>query len=417
MARIRTVFAIVLLLSSLPYLRAQVLTSTTVDAPISTPPQASVPTHSETPDAVSTPAAATAKVDEPLPPPIKAEPEHGLKELTGRLKEIAQRYDVSRIGSRKIGSGVNFYSIDKETALGRDLAMQVESESKIVRDPVINEYVNRIGQRLVRNSDAKVPFTIKVVDNDEVNAFALPGGFFYVNTGLLMAADNEAELAGVMAHEIAHVAARHATKNATKGDIFNLASIPLIFVGGPAGMAVRNVASIAGPMSFLKFSRDAEREADLLGIEYAYATGYDPRAMIDLFERLDSNTGSKQPKKHPNVLAKAFATHPMNSERIDRAQQEIALLLPPKDSYVETTSEFDQIKARLQNLQGPSRMQINVQTGKPKLRVKDQAEAAARNNAPVPPSGQTQQKTDDTTSDSGPVLRKRDGSAAPPKAN
>ena len=174
---------------------------------------------------------------------------------------LSGKYDVNRIGMRGIGAGMNFYSIEKEQMLGRQLAAEVEHQVRLLNDPVVNEYVNRLGQKLVRNSDAQVPFTIKVVDDDEINAFALPGGFFYVNTGLIQAADNEAELAGVMAHEIAHVAARHATKTATKRDIWDFASIPLIFVGGPVGLAVRQVSQIAVPMSFLKFSRDAEREA------------------------------------------------------------------------------------------------------------------------------------------------------------
>ncbi len=272
---------------------------------------------------------------------------------------------------------MNFYSLDREVAMGRELSQQVEQQSKLLNDPAVEEYVNRIGQQLVRNSDARVPFVIKVIDSDEVNAFALPGGFFYVNTGLLLAADNEAELAGVMAHEIAHVAARHATRNRTKAQMFNLASIPLSMIGGPAVFALRNVAGIAVPLGFMKFSRDAEREADLLGIEYAYKSGYDPRAMVDLFERLDVQT---KDRKKPGLLSKAFATHPMNGERIERAQQEIAYILPARDAYIETTSEFDQIKARLLDLQGGRR--LHIQPGKATLRVKDQASQAAANSRP-----------------------------------
>ena len=230
---------------------------------------------------------------------------------------------------------------------------------------MITEYVNRIGQQIVRNSDAKVPFTIKVVDDDQVNAFALPGGFFYVNTGLLLAADNEAELAGVMAHEIAHVAARHATKNATKGQIWNLASIPLIFVGGPAGLAIREVAGIAVPMSFLKFGRDAEREADLLGIEYEYASGYDPAAFVQFFEKLKA-----QEKQKKNFLAKAFSTHPMTEDRIERAQNEIQTLLPAREQYVVDTSEFEAVKARVAALENRSRIDEDGAV-RPTLRRRD----------------------------------------------
>jgi hypothetical protein len=258
---------------------------------------------------------------------------------------IKKKYDVGKIGDRGIGGGVNFYSLDKEVLLGRELSEEVEQSSKLFTDRVINEYINRIGQNLVRNSDAQVAFTIKIIDSDEVNAFALPGGFFYVNTGLILAAENEAELAGVMAHEIAHVAARHATKNQTKRDIWNIASIPLIFVGGPAAIAVRNFASLAVPMSFMKFSRDAEREADLLGIQYEYATGYDPSAMVNFFERL-----SAKEKHRKNFIARAFASHPMNDDRVRRAQKEMDTMLPPNEEYLLTTSEFDEVKARLLKL-------------------------------------------------------------------
>jgi len=250
-------------------------------------------------------------------------------------------YDVTRIGDRDVGKNLNFYSVEKEEALGKEISQQVEQQAKIVNDPVITEYVNRIGQNLVRHSDAKVPFTIKVVDDEQVNAFALPGGFFYVNTGVLLAADNEAELAGVMAHEIAHVAARHATRNATKQDIWNLASLPLIFVGGPMGAAIRELSGIAFPMSFLKFSRDAEREADFLGLEYQYASGYDPTAFVDFFERLEARE-----KQHSGFMARAFSTHPMNDDRIRRAEAELEML-PARDDYVLTTSEFEQVKSRL----------------------------------------------------------------------
>ena len=280
------------------------------------------------------------------------------------------KYDVTLIGHRNIGNGVNFYSIEREIALGHDLARQVEESSKLVTDPEINEYINRIGQNLVRNSDSRVPFTIKVLDSDEVNAFALPGGFFYVDSGLIMAADTEAELAAVMAHEIAHVAARHATKNMTKQQIWNMASIPLMFIGGPAAYAIAEVASIAVPMGFLKFSRDAEREADMLGLQYDYAAGYDPEAFVQFFEKLKV----EEKKKHSNI-AKMFSTHPMNSERIEAAQNEIRAYLPDRDSYVVDTSEFDAMKARLIALQG--RAQDNCRSGRQSPHTKE-AGAIAR---------------------------------------
>jgi len=263
----------------------------------------------------------------------------------------APKYDVAQIGHRNIGTGLDFYSLDREIALGHQLSMEVERSARLVTDPIVTEYINRIGQNLVRNSDARVPFTIKILDTDEVNAFALPGGFFYVNSGLILAADDEAELAGVMAHEIAHVAARHATKNMTRAQIWNMASVPLIFIGGPIAYAISEVASIAIPMTYLKFSRDAEREADLLGLEYDYAAGYDPHAFVEFFEKLNIDGKKKQ-----SALAKAFATHPMNADRIKAAQDEIRLYLPDRPEYLVNTSEFENVKARLISLENGRRM-------------------------------------------------------------
>ncbi len=246
------------------------------------------------------------------------------------------------IGNRDVGKGVNFYSLEKEIALGKGLAQQVERSAKIIDDPVVSEYVNRIGQNLVRNSDAKVPFTIKVIDSEEVNAFALPGGFFFVNSGLILKADNEAELAGVMAHEIGHVAARHGTRQATKGEIANLATIPLIFMGGWAGYGIRQAASVLIPVGFLKFSRAMESEADLLGLEYMYKTGYDPTAFVDFFEKIETLE-----KRKPGTMAKVFSTHPPTDDRIKESQIRIEKYLKAKPEYVLNTSEFNDVKARL----------------------------------------------------------------------
>ena len=276
-------------------------------------------------------------------PPLIAAPAETAAITPRKHHKIPEKYDVSLIGKRRVDRGVNMYSFDQEQLMGRRMAEDIESGCRLLEDPVVNQYVNELGQRLARNSDVKSPLIIKVVDSDEVNALALPGGFFYVNTGLILAAQNEAELAAVMAHEIAHVAARHATRNMTKMQIWNLASIPLVFFGGPAAMAVRQVSSLAFPMSVMKFSRDAEREADLLGIEYEYASGYDPAAFVNFFERLRANEG----KHNPNIVAKAFATHPMNRDRIDRAQKEIESMLPARDEYIVDTSRFVEVQARL----------------------------------------------------------------------
>ncbi|MGA2989023.1 MAG: M48 family metallopeptidase [Candidatus Korobacteraceae bacterium] len=276
------------------------------------------------------------------------------------------KYNVNKIGERGIGSGLNFYSLDKEIGLGRQLATQVETHAKIIKDPIVSEYVNRLGQTLVRNSDARVPFTIKVIDNDEINAFALPGGFFYVNSGLIMAADNEAELAGVMAHEIAHVAARHATKQMTRSQLFNMAQLPLIFVGGPVAYTLEQAAGLGMPVSFLKFSRDSEREADLLGLEYEYSSGYDPAAFVQFFEKI-----AKEQKQKVSFLAKAFATHPMTGDRIRLAQREIQDLLPARPEYVVDTSEFQDMKAHLATLMSTQRM--HGPHGRPVLHKRERA--------------------------------------------
>lgn len=289
----------------------------------------------------------------PIIPSMVPPPAPSVPIVPPTLKNLPAIDDVNKIGDRRVGKGLDFFSLEHEIAIGREMAHDVEAQSRVLHDPVIEEYINRVGQNLVRNSDAKVPFTIKVLDDDEVNAFALPGGFFYVNSGLILAADNEAQLAGVMAHEIAHVAARHATKNQTREEIFNLVSLPLVFVGGPAGYAAREVLGLAMPLSMLKFSRNAEREADMLGLEYQYAAGYDPEEFVKFFEKLQSGE-----KKHKNFLAKAFSTHPMTKDRVKRAQKEIAEYLPARGEYIIDTSDFDRVKKRLEEIEDEHKIDL-----------------------------------------------------------
>jgi predicted Zn-dependent protease len=308
-----------------------------------------------------------------------------------------KKKDPDAIGDRAVGEGINFYSLEKEIALGKQLAQEVERQAKVIDDPVIAEYVNRVGQNLVRNSDAKVPFTIKVLDTEEVNAFALPGGFFFVNSGLLLKAETEAELAGVMAHEIAHVAARHGTRQATKGDLMQIGTIPLIFMGGWAGYAIRQGAGLAIPMGFLTFSRAYEREADYLGLQYLYKSGYDPTAFVDFFEKIQTLE-----KKKPGSVAKVFSTHPMTDDRIKKAQEEIQTILKPKPEYVVTTSEFNDVKGRLAMMHSKRKVDTNTDPSRPTLR-----RAPGSGNGPVDVNDDgTKPKTDQ---DERPTLKRREG--------
>jgi len=343
---------------------------------------------------------ALAQSPPPTPDPPKAEGSSG--QLQEREQQPVEQQDtvhpknskddVEAIGNRKVGKGPNFYSLEKEIALGKQLAQEVERSSKLIDDPVVTEYVNRVGQNLVRNSDARVPFTIKVIDSDEVNAFALPGGFFYVNSGLILRAQEESELAGVMAHEISHVAARHGTKNATKGQILQLATIPLILLGpaGLAGYGLYEGLNVALPVTFLKFSRDAEREADFLGLQYMYKAGYDPNAYVTFFERIQADE-----KRRPGTIPKVFSTHPPTPERIANAQKEIARILPNRPEYIVTTSEFNNVKERLRNITLARKAQDNG-PGKPTLRTRTEQKQ----------KGQTQGTTD-TTDDDRPTLKRR----------
>src|SRR2546422_497300 len=306
-----------------------------------------------------------------------------------------KKKDPEEIGNRDVGKGVNFYSLEKEIALGKQLAQEVERQAKIIDDPVIAEYVNRVGQNLVRNSDAQVPFTIKVVDAEEINAFALPGGFFFVNTGVLLNADTEAELAGVMAHEIAHVAARHGTRQATRGQIINYASIPLIFMGGWTGYAIRQGAGLAIPLGFLTFSRGFESEADFLGLQYMYKSGYDPTAFVDFFEKIQSKE-----KKKPGTMSKIFSSHPMTDDRIKNSQKSIQDILKAKPEYVVTTSEFNDVKNRLMTMHN-RRKPDDKDANRPRLR-----RAPGGGTIPVDENGNEQKQKEDQ--DERPTLKRRD---------
>jgi len=275
--------------------------------------------------------------------------------------------DVSAVGNRDIGGrGLgNWYSTDSEIKMGKQYADEIEKSTRFITDPVIDEYVNRIGQNIVKNSDCKVPFTIKVIDSDEINAMALPGGFFYVNSGLILAADEEAELAGVMAHEVAHVCAHHAAREMTRANYAQLSMVPLIMLTGYSwtGYGIYEAAQLAIPITFLEFSREFEAQADYLGVQYMYRAGYDPQAFISFFEKIQALE-----KRKPGLVAKAFSDHPQTPDRILHTQEEIAHILPARDEYTVTTSEFDDIKARLARIENKRRLTDTKGITRPSLR-------------------------------------------------
>ena len=352
-------FAAILLVMSLAYPAAYAQQQ----APAATPPATTTP---------QAPAAPQDQTAQSQAPPASTAPSNTVpgqdNGATPSGVKGGSEADVNAIGNRKVGHGPDMYSMEHEIALGKQLAQEVDRVSKFITDPVVTEYVNRVGQNLVRNSDAQVPFTIKVIDSDTVNAFALPGGFFYINSGLILRADEESEMAGVMAHEIAHVCARHGTRNATKGTIMQMATIPLILLGpgGWAGYGLYEGLQFLIPMTYLKFSRDAEREADYLGLQYMYKSGYDPNAFVQFFEKVEADE-----KKHPGTIPRVFSTHPPTPDRIEASQKEITSILPSREEYIVTTSEFDVVKRRLASIEAGQKVQEKkVSKDKPTLRTR-----------------------------------------------
>ncbi len=352
--------------------------STTAPVPASTTPAASSPATS-TP-ATDTTTAASGQTQTPAPDSgnRKALPKAAVttakadtipspgEDLDPHIKKGSEE-DVDAVGTRNIGGrGMgNWYSTNWEISNGKQYSMEIEKSSHLVTDPVVVEYINRVGQNLVRNSDAKVPFTIKVLDTDEINAMALPGGFFYVNSGLILACDSEDELAGVMAHEISHVAAHHAAREMTRMNYMQIGSVPLmIFTQGSwIGYGVYEASQLAVPLTFLSFSRQFESEADFLGVQYMYKAGYDPQGMVSIFEKLDALE-----KHKPGAISKAFSDHPGTPDRIDNVENEIATILPARPEYMVTTSEFDQVKARLARIQNKRGLNDKKNGNKPTLR-------------------------------------------------
>jgi hypothetical protein len=348
----------------------QTIPAATVPAatvPASTTPAPTATTAPSTPKPPEDPSVGkeSAKLSAPAPAKTDSLPSPG-EALDPHIKAGSED-DVNAVGTRNIGGrGMgNWYSTNWEISNGKQYSMEIEKSAHLVTDPVVVEYVNRIGQNIVKNSDCKVPFTIKVIDTDEINAMALPGGFFYVNSGLILAADEEAELAGVMAHETAHVCAHHAAREMTRMNYAQIGSIPLIIMtqGSWTGYGIYEASQLAIPMTFLQFSRQFESEADYLGLQYMYRAGYDPQAFIQFFEKIDALE-----KHKPGTLAKVFADHPQTPDRINRSEDEIATIMPAKPDYIVTTSEFDDVKARLARLENKRKINDPKNGNKPTLR-------------------------------------------------
>jgi len=312
--------------------------------------------------------------------------------------------DVSAVGNRDIGArGLgNWYSTDSEIKMGKQFADEIEKSTRFITDPVVVEYVNRIGQNIVKNSDCKVPFTIKVIDSDEINAMALPGGFFYVNSGLILAADEEAELAGVMAHETAHVCAHHAAREMTRLNYVQIGMVPLMIVlpYDLTGYGIYEAAQLAIPITFLEFSREFEAQADYLGVQYMYRSGYDPQAFISFFEKVQALE-----KRKPGLVAKAFSDHPQTPDRILHTQEEIARILPAKDEYTVTTSEFEDVKARLARIENKRRLTDTKGPNKPSLR---RASTTPDDSGNSGSSGQAGGSSGSDSGDGPPTLHRRD---------
>jgi predicted Zn-dependent protease len=333
-------------------------------------------------------------------------------------KPLSDKDNPQLIGKRDINKGqIQFYSLDREAAVGRQLAAEIDRSSRFVNDPLVTEYVNRVAQNIVINSDAKVPFAIRVIDSTDVNAFALPGGHLYVHRGLIEAADNEAELAGVIAHEVAHVTARHGMEQASKGELFNIASIPLIFLGGLGGYIAQQAFGLAVPLGFLKFSRGAEKEADRLGAQYMWAAGYDPNAMISFFEKLQAKEKNK-----PGTLAKVFSTHPMTGDRIKEVTQLVARF-PERGEYQLSSSEFGQIKSRVLASSSSRAPLGDRDNGRPTLKrrpttTSDPDDDANRSNGDMTPDRPTLKRRPDDAGDAPserPTLE-RSTPASPPES-
>jgi predicted Zn-dependent protease len=220
------------------------------------------------------------------------------------------------------GPSLNFVSKPEEIRLGKELSTKIEQQESVLQNPVLEQYVSEVGQRVARQAGTpEIPYSFKIIDRSEVNAFSLPGGPVYVYTGLLKIVDNEAELAGVLAHEVAHVAARHATEQLTRK--YGVELVTEVLLGQNPNVAAQVAGDIAGSLGLLKFSRTDEIEADRLGTEYLFRAGYNPTAMITVHEKL-----AALQKTNPSLVLNLFSTHPISQSRIDAIAEEMAMFPP-----------------------------------------------------------------------------------------
>jgi predicted Zn-dependent protease len=257
------------------------------------------------------------------------------------------------------GHALNFYSIEREIALGKQLSTELERQVKLVDDPILSEYVNRIAQNIVRHSDVTIPVTVRIIESGDLNAFTLPGGHIYVNSAMLKLTESEAELAFVLAHEIGHVAARHATREATRSQLLQIGQVPLSIFGGLNGAAIRELAEPASRLGFLKGARDFESQADRLGVDYLDRSGYDPTASIDMFERIEATE-----RKRSGPLARLYQDHPVTQSRIEATQKHLAEIAGKRDEYLINTSEYEQMRPRAVTIE---ERRISLSEAKPSL--------------------------------------------------
>lgn len=266
---------------------------------------------------------------------------------SGSLKLATLLIAFFALGAAAVPGQIFGLSEKREIELGTQAAAEIEKQQPVLPDKPTRRYVNRLGQALVHKSGrSNIAYQFRVINSPQINAFALPGGFIYVNRGLIEAADNESELVGVLGHEIAHVVARHSAEQIKRAQVagLGLGVLDLILGRGTRGQVASAAAQMVTAGTFFKFSRDMEREADRLGAKNVYDTGWEPNGMISFFEKLASLQ-----KRQPNAVATFFSTHPNPSERADNIADLIESFPPRRDLRTDSR-DFQNIKARLKRL-------------------------------------------------------------------